>query len=179
MNGLSRKFWFLGLAMAIALAPVCLAAGKRGTKSPARAKPGAALEVEPTPPLSLEVKLVNLQKNSRGGVATVALEALSALDLQEVTVTVSLPPDVTFADGTRVFTQTVNLSAGSTYKLPKDLLVGKDGKFMVSVEAAGITTQGKPVHRGTAYKLLVGAEESLPPVKDGAIEYQGVPDGGA
>ena len=106
------------------------------------------------------------------------LDALAAVDLQEVTLTVTLPQEITFADGSRVYTQTINLTAGTTFDLPKDLIVGKDGKYNVSIEAAGTTSQGKPVRRGLSYKLLVGAQEKLPPVKDGAIEYQGVPGGG-
>jgi hypothetical protein len=154
-------------------------AGKNSSPKPARrnaSKP--ALEVEPGPPLSLQVSMVNLQKNSNGGVASVSLDALAAVDLQEVTLTVTLPQEITFADGSRVFTQTIDLSAGAKFDLPKDLIVAKDGKYNVSIEAAGTTSKGKPVRRAIAYKLLVGTQEKLPPVKDGAIEYQGVSDGG-
>ena len=177
MKGTSRKVWLLGLALAITLAPAAVAGGNPNAKS-AKGAASAAKEVEPGPPLALEVRLVNLQKNSNGGVASVALDALASVDLQEVTLKVTLPQDITFADGSRVYTQTINLSAGSTFDLPKDLIVGKDGKYTVSIEASGTTSQGKPVHRGLAYKLLVGAQEKLPPVKDGAIEYQGAPGGG-
>jgi len=179
MKGPSGKIWYLALALSIALAPVSLAGSKRSAKAAARNPSGQALEVEPSPPLSLDVRLINLQKNSKGGVASVALDALSDLELSEVTVTVTLPPDVTFSDGSRVFTQTLNLSAGSTFTIPKDLLVDKDGKHIVTLEATGTTPQGKAVRRGMAYKLLVGAQEKLPEAKDGAIEYEGVPGGGA
>ena len=179
MKGSFRKVWFLGFALVIALAPAVLAGERQGAKTGKKSSSVSTLEVEPGPPLSLEVKLVNLQKNTKGGIASVSLNALAAVDLQEVTVKVTLPQDVTFADGSRVYTQTLNLSAGSTFDLPKDLLVGKDGKYVLNIEASGTTPQGKPVHRGMAYKLLVGAQEKLPPVKDGAIEFQGVPDGGA
>jgi hypothetical protein len=170
------KAWLAVLVIAIAVAPIC-AAGS-GKEQGAKGKPAPAAEVEPSPPLALDVKMVKLQKNSNGGIASLNLDALAAVELREVTVTVTLPANVTFTDGSRVFTQTVNLAAGQELKIPKDLLVTKDGKYYVSVEAAGTTTKGKAVHRGLSYKLLVGAQETLPPVKDGAIEYQGVSDGG-
>jgi len=178
MKSTSRKLWLLGLALAITLAPAAVAGGNPNEKSAKRGASSSYKEVEPGPPLALEVRLVNLQKNTNGGVASVALDALASVDLQEVTLKVTLPQDITFADGSRVYTQTINLSAGSTFDLPKDLIVGKDGKYTVSIEASGTTSQGKPVRRGLAYKLLVGAQEKLPPVKDGAIEYQGAPGGG-
>jgi len=170
------KAWLAAIILAMAVAPVC-AAGS-GKEPGQKGKPAPALEVEPTPPLALDVKMVKLQKNSSGGVASVALDALASADLKEVTVTVTLPANVTFADGSRVFTQTVDLASGQDLKIPKDLLVSKDGKYVVSVEAAGTTTKGKAVRRGFSYKLLVGAQDTLPPVKDGAIEYQGVSGGG-
>jgi len=178
MKGTSRKVWLLGLALAITLAPAAVAGGNSSSESAKRGVSSSYKEVEPGPPLALEVRLVNLQKHTNGGVASVALDALASVDLQEVTLKVTLPQDITFADGSRVYTQTVNLSAGTTFDLPKDLIVGKDGKYTVSIEASGTTTQGKPVRRGLAYKLLVGTQEKLPPVKDGAIEYQGTPGGG-
>jgi len=164
--------------MAIGVVPAVMAGGNPSSKPSKQRAASSAHEVEPGPPLALEVRLVNLQKNSNGGVASVALDALASVDLQEVTLTVTLPQDITFADGSRVYTQTVNLSAGATFDLPKDLIVGKDGKYNVAIEASGTTSQGKPVRRGMSYKLLVGAQEKLPSVKDGAIEYQGVPGGG-
>ena len=178
MKSSSRKVWLLGLALAITLAPAAVAGGNPDSKSTKRVTSSSPHEVEPGPPLSLEVRLVNLQKNPNGGVASVALDALAAVDLQEVTLSLTLQQEITFADGTRVYTQTINLGAGSTFDLPKDLIVGKDGKYIVSIEASGTTSQGKPVRRGLAYKLLVGTQEKLPAAKDGAIEYQGVPGGG-
>ena len=170
------KAWLALFVLAIAVAPVC-AAGS-GKEQGAKGKPAPAMEVEPSPPLALDVKMVKLQKNSNGGIASLSLDALASVDLREVTVTVKLPANVTFADGSSVYTQTVDLAAGKDLKIPKDLLVGKDGKYFVSVEAVGTTTKGKPVRRGFSYRLLVGTQDTLPPVKDGAIEYQGVSDGG-
>jgi hypothetical protein len=178
MKGLSGTTWVLGLSLAVAFAAPGLAGARQDERPGRRAHTSPALEVEPGPPLSLSVQLVNLQKNVSGGVASVDLGALAAVDLKEVTVTVTLPQDVTFADGSHVYTQTLNLAAGATFDLPKDLLVGKDGKYNIALDASGTTSQGKPVHRGFSYKLLVGTQEKLPPVKDGAIEYQGVPGGG-
>jgi len=178
MRGKSNQLWILAIALAIALPLPCLAAGKAGERMPRRDKPSPVVEVEPSPPLNVQARLVNLQKNKNGGVASVVLDALSDVDLDEVTVSIKLPPQVTFSDGSTVYTQTIKLSAGTTFNLPKDLLVGKDGKHVIQLEATGTTRDGKPVHRGTAFRLLVGAQDSLPPVKDGAIEYQAAPGGG-
>jgi len=179
MQGSQVRFLSWALVLTLALTTRVVAGGKQPNDKPAkRGQTGGALEVEPGPPLSLNVRLVNLQKNASGGVASVALDAQSVVDLKQLTITLTLPPDVTFADGSRVYTQTIDLAAGATFDIPKDLLVGKDGKYNFSIDASGATIQGKPVHRGLAYKLLVGAQDKLPPVKDGAIEYQGVPGGG-
>src|SRR5262245_61079866 len=111
------KAWLAVIVFAIALAPVC-AAGS-GKEPGAKGKSAPATEVEPSPPLALDVKMTKLQKNSNGGVASLDLDALAAVDLREVTVTVTLPANVTFTDGSRVFTQTVNLEAGEELKIPK------------------------------------------------------------
>src|SRR5262245_30062102 len=178
MKGKLYKYWILAAAVAILLPHHCLAEGKSGAKGPGKDRPRKVMEVEPSPPLSIQARLVNLQKNKNGGVASVVLDAASDIDMDEVTISVKLPPNVTFADGSNVFTQTVKLSAGVTINLPKELLVGKDGKHVIQLEASGTTSEGKPIHRGTAFRLLVGTQDSLPAVKDGAIEYQGAPDGG-
>ena len=170
------RAWVLVMVLAVALAPAALSGEKHESK-PAKSQTGA-LEVEPGPPLSLQARLVNLQKNTNGGIASVSLDAIAAADLKEVTLTVTLPQNVSFSDGTRVYTQTINLASGSTFDLPKDLIVTKDGKYNISIEASGTTSQGKPVRRGMSYKLLVGMQDKLPPVKDGAIEYQGASGGG-
>jgi len=171
------RAWISILILAVALAPVALS-GERHDAKPAKSQTNGALEVEPTPPLSLQARLVNLQKNSNGGIASVALDAIAAADLREVTLTVTLPQGVSFSDGTQVYSQTINIASGATFDLPKDLIVSKDGKYNVSLEAVGNTSQGKPVRRGMTYKLLVGVQDKLPAVKDGAIEYKGVPGGG-
>jgi len=146
----------------------------RGKENP---RPGSHTTVEPSLPLTLDVRLVNLQKNSRGGVASLALDVASAVDLDEVTVSAKLPGGVVFSDGTHSQTWKFDSKAKGTLRIPTDLLVGYDGKFPVSVEVNG-TFRGNVIHRAMSYKLLVGGQEGLPPVRDGAIEFQGVPEGG-
>ena len=68
MKGSYGKLWSWGLVLAIALAPLAAAGEKRGGKTDKRGQATPALEVEPGPPLSLDVRLVNLQKNANGGV---------------------------------------------------------------------------------------------------------------
>lgn len=177
MKGKLEKHWILVTAVAILLPLPCFAEGWGDTKTASKERPKQVLE-EPTLPLSIEARLVHLQKNKNGGVATVVLDASSAIDLEEVTITVKLPPSVSFVDGSTVYTRTVKLAAGTKLHLPKDLLVGKDGKHFIRLEATGTTRQGQPIRRGTAFRLLVGAQDPRPPVKDGAVEYQGATDGG-
>ncbi len=147
-----------------------------------RARAGApsvsVATTEPVPPLALNVRLVNLQKSASGGVATISTEAGSTVGLTEVTLKMNLPAGVSFTDGTRSRSWTFTLSEGGTFSVPADLLVGADGKYIIPVDATGVY-QGRSVHRGISFKLLVGVQEERPQPKDGAVEYQGVPGGGA
>jgi len=165
------------LFLAVGLAVPALA-GTSAQKTKGGAPSKSAATVEPAPPIALNVRLVNLQKNTSGGVATVSADTSSSVNLDEVTLNMSLPAGVVFADGTRTKTWTFSLAAGGTFNAPADLLAGADGKYVISVEATG-SYQGKPVHRGHSFKLLVGVLEKGAQPKDGAIEYPGVPDGGA
>src|SRR5437867_4115368 len=67
MRGIMKRTFWKGLlivmALGMALAPACWAAGKQGEKTRGRERSKPALEVEPSLPLSLQVRLVNLQKN--------------------------------------------------------------------------------------------------------------------
>jgi len=177
MKGKLQRFWISAMAVAILFPLPCLAEGGGDTKTAGKERPKPVLE-EPTLPLSIEARLVRLQKNKNGGVASVVVDASSLIDLDDVTITVKLPPSVRFADGSAVHTQTVKIAAGATLHLPKDLLVGKDGKHFILLEATATTRQGQPIHRGVGFRLLVGAQDPRPPVKDGAIEYKAATDGG-
>jgi len=153
----------------------------RAAADGAKAKDASSRKVpppttEPAPPLSLTLRETSLQKNTQGGVASLSLEALSDVALDQVTLTIRVPSGVVFSDGTREKTWTSAIAPGNTLSLPFDLLVSADGKYLLSGEATG-SYQGKPVHRALSYKLLVGVQEKAPKVKDGAIEYPGVPGG--
>lgn len=163
------------LFLAVGLAILGLAgAGQTQAGAPAK----SVVTVEPAPPIALSVRLVSLQKNASGGVATVSADTSSSVGLGEVTLKMNLPAGVFFTDGTRTRTWTFTLPAGGTSSVPADLLVGADGKYVIPVEATSVY-QGKPVHRGHSFKLLVGVKEEDPQPKDGAIEYKGVLGGGA
>jgi len=170
-----RKIIAAGVLVAGLAVPAHAGAGPGKEKAPPRSHP--APTVEPAPPLSLDIRLVNLQKNSRGGVATLSLDTGSTLELDEVTLSVKLPEGVVFSDGTRNKSWTFSIGSGGTYKIPADLLVAEDGKFLIPADISG-SYQGKGIHRGSSFKLLVGVQEKNPQTKDGAIEYPGVPGGG-
>jgi len=172
-----KRILAAALFLAVGLA-VPVLAGTSAEKAKAGAPSRSAATVEPAPPIALNVRLVNLQKNTRGGVATVSADTSSTVNLDEVTLKMNLPAGVYFADGTRTKTWTFGLPGGGTSNVPADLLVGADGKYVISVEAASVY-RGRPVHRGFSFNLLVGVEEEHPQPKDGAIEYRGVLGGGA
>ncbi len=144
----------------------------------ARAKPGPhpAPTVEPAPPVSLDIRLVNLQKNVRGGVAALSLDTASTLDLDDVTLEVKLPEGVMLSDGTKTRAWTFNLTRGAPHQVPAELLVAADGKYVLSASVRA-SYQGRPIHRGCSFRLLVGVQDKNPQSKDGAIEYPGVPGG--
>jgi hypothetical protein len=178
MRSISRKTLAAGLLLVVGLGSASTSAWARTEKAKeehSRRVPPPT--TEPAPPLSLEFRLANLQKNTSGGVASFSLEAASSVALEEVTFSVRVPSGAVFSDGTQEKTWTSPLTSGGTLSLPFDLLVPKDGKYVLSGEASG-NYQGKPVHRALSYKLLVGVQDKAPKVKDGAIEYPGVPGGG-
>ena len=147
-----------------------------GSGPQSRHASGNAVTVEPTPPLTLDIRLKGLQKYSRGGVATILVEAASDVDLDSVDISLRLPDKVSFTDGTRARKWDRALARGGKVVLPADLLVGEDGAYTLSAEATA-TYRGMPVHRGFAFTLSAGAPERKLSVRDGAIEYPGVPGG--
>jgi hypothetical protein len=175
MNLVRKLLAACALCVFVLAAGQAFAGGAERHKNARRVTQGST--TEPAPPLSLDVKLTNLQKNGSGGVATISLDASSTVTLEGVSLSMSLPDGVIFSDGSRSKSWTFDLGAGGTYKIPADLLVSSDGKYVVSAEATS-SYKAKPVHRGSSLKLLVGVQEKTPPSKDGAIEFQGVPGGG-
>lgn len=175
MNFVRKLLAACALCVFVLAAGQASAGGAERHKSARRVAQGST--TEPAPPLSLDVKLTNLQKNGSGGVATISLDASSTVTLEGVSLSMSLPDGVIFSDGSRSKNWTFDLAAGGTYKIPADLLVSSDGKYVLSAEATS-SYKTKPVHRGSSLKLLVGVQEKMPPSKDGAIEFQGVPGGG-
>ena len=133
--------------------------------------------VDPEPPVSVTVELVTLQKNPDGGVASLVFRANASVSTAGAVISARVPGNLVFADGSNVKTWNVDLAAAGTQSVTTDVIVPQDGKYVISAEVTG-TAKGKPIHRGAAYKLLVGVQEPTPQVKDGAIEYVGSPGGG-
>jgi len=134
--------------------------------------------IDPEPPLALTVELVSLQKNAKGGVASLRLSVKTQMIATGVVVTAKVPGKLVFSDGSAQKSWNVSLDETGTASLSTDVIASEDGKFVVSAEVSG-SIQGKPVHRGASLKLLVGVQEPTPRVKDGAIEYAGSQGGGA
>jgi hypothetical protein len=154
-----------------------LAGGAPGSTAP----PGSALEaspfvqvtVEPLPPLNVTVELVSLQKNPRGGVASLLLKVSGVGPLASLVVTARVPGSLVFADGSTVRTWEVDLATAGGHSIPVDVIVPKDGTYVISFDVES-AAQGRPIRRGVAHKLLVGVKETPRKVKDGAIEYRAI-----
>ncbi len=170
MTRRSRRFTCFLLGPLVAFLAWGDARGSRESSSPRT--------IDPEPPLALTVELVTLQKHASGGVASLRLTVNAGMSITEVAVTAKVPGKLVFADGSRLKRWNVDLDAKGAGSLLTDVIVPEDGKFVISAEMSGLI-QGKPVHRGAAYKLLVGVKEHAPRVKDGAIEYAASQDGGA
>jgi len=165
----SRQFPSLMLALFVAFLAWGDARGSQKTSRPT---------IDPEPPLALTVELVTLQKNAKGGVASLRLTVNAPSSATGVVVTARVPGKLVFSDGSTLKSWYVNLDAAGTASVSTDVIAPDDGKFVVSAEVSG-NIQGKSIHRGAALKLLVGVQEPAPKVKDGAIEYAGSQGGGA
>ncbi len=171
-----RPLIFAIFALALLGAGALMAAPAKGAGDRPEGPSVQPVTVEPVPPLSLSIRLAGLQKYTRGGVASIVVEADSAVDLESVTLAVHLPDKVSFADGTRVKNWDRRLEKGGRIEIPADLLVGGDGVYTVSAEATA-TFHGTPLHRGIAFTLSAGVPEAKLPIRNGAIEYPGVTGG--
>jgi len=147
-------------------------------KAPGSSNPSSQPTIDPQPPLSLEVEVIGLQKNPRGGVASLLFKVSASVGIAEAVVSARTPGDLVFADGSTVKTWNVDLASAGAESIPVDVIVPEDGKYVITAEVGG-TVKGKPIRRGAAARLLVGVREPAPKVKDGAIEYPAFPAEGA
>jgi hypothetical protein len=157
------------VALGLAGVALCLAA-------PAGPAPDAGQRLlrptmDPQPPLALAVEGAALQKNAAGGVASLVIKVTAGLAVEQAVVSARTPGNLVFADGSAVKTWNVDLAPGSERSIPVDVIVPADGRYVIPVEVSG-TTGGRSIHRGTAYKLLVGVKEPAARVKAGAHEFQ-------
>lgn len=154
-----------------------LAGGAPGVASPpggaAESRPSERSTVEPLPPLAVTVELASLQKNPRGGVASLLLKIDAIGPVATGVVTARVPGNLVFADGSQVRTWDLDLATAGRRSIPVDVIVPKDGTYVISVDVEGMAL-GKPVRRGAAHRLLVGVRETPRKAKDGAIEYRAV-----
>jgi hypothetical protein len=125
---------------------------------------------EPLPPLGVEVAITSLQKNARGGIASLRLTVTAGVAVDEAVLSAKAPARVVFADGSDTKTWNVNLSAGGTVSVPVEVIAPEDGRYTIDVEVTGVA-HGKTIRRAASHKLLVGAKERKGKVKGGANEY--------
>jgi len=182
MPGRSRHFPHLFHVALVALLLAGLAGEAFGLPgAPGRAKGTRKLlsqpTVDPEPPIAVTVELVTLQKNPNGGVASLVFRANATVSTEGAVISARVPGNLVFSDGSNAKTWNVDLVAAGTQSVTTDVIVPQDGKYVISAEVTG-TAKGKSIHRGAAFKLLVGVQEPAPNVKDGAIEYEGSPGGG-
>src|SRR5262245_22351450 len=106
--------------LALPLAPIAIllvATSAFGVPSPSAAPPEAvqrAVTHDPSPPASLAIGLEALQKNARGGVATLRLEVNAVMGLEQAVVSAKVPKGLVFADGSAERTWNVDLAAPGT-----------------------------------------------------------------
>jgi hypothetical protein len=139
------------------------------------AAPGTAgaRTAEPLPPLGVSVETTSLQKNPRGGVASLLLKVNASVAIEDAVLTARAPGRVVFADGSAARTWNVDLATGGSATVPVEVIVPEDGKYSIAVEVSGLA-QGKSIHRATSHKLLVGVKERKGKTKDGAIEFKAI-----
>lgn len=125
---------------------------------------------EPVPPLGVSVETTSMQKNPRGGVASLKVTVSASVAIDEAVLTAKAPARVVFADGSTQRTWKVDLASGGLVSVPVEVIVPEDGKYSIAIEVSGLA-QGKAIRRGTSHKLLVGVKERKGKKKDGAIEY--------
>jgi len=125
---------------------------------------------EPQPPLGIAAETTALQKNVRGGVASVVLKVSAGVPIDEAVVSARTPSRVVFADGSAARTWKIDLSKGGTVSIPVEVIVPEDGKYSLSVEVSG-KAEGKSLRRALSHKLYVGVKERKGKDKDGANEY--------
>jgi len=182
MPGRSRHFprLFHVALSTLLVAGLCSAAfglPKVAGKAKGTRKSVSQLTVDPEPPVAVTVELVTLQKNPNGGVASLLFRANATVSTEGAVISARVPGNLVFSDGSNAKTWSVDLVAAGTQGVTADVIVPQDGKYVISAEVTG-TAKGRPIHRGAAFKLLVGVQEPPPQVKDGAIEYAGSPGGG-
>ena len=125
---------------------------------------------EPQPPLAIAAETASLQKNIRGGVASIVLKVSAGLPIEEAVVSARTPSKVVFADGSTSRTWKIDLATGGTVSVPMEVIVPEDGKYSLSVEVSG-KAEGKAIRRALSHKLYVGVKERKAKNKDGANEY--------
>jgi hypothetical protein len=152
------------LALAISLMAGLLLAGPARD---AESSPSPTSTVEPLPGPAVAMELEGLQKQTRGGIASFRLRVDAGPGAGSFVVTAKAPAGTVFADGST--SKTWSAERGQRL-LPFELIASEDGTFVVSVEMTG-TIRGKALRRATAYRLLVGVDESLPEARHGAIEF--------
>lgn len=131
---------------------------------------GARTTAEPQPPLGISAQTTALQRNVRGGVATILVKIDAGVPIEEAVLSARTPSRVVFADGSASRTWKIDLASGGTVAIPIEILVPEDGRYSIAAEVKG-KAQGKTIKRALHHKLTVGAKERKGKKKDGAIEY--------
>ena len=147
-----------------------------GTAVAATVLVAATFEVMPS--IQVAVESASLQKNVHGGIARLRVQIDADARVQDTVVTLRTPDGVVFADGTSLKTWNLEAGAQGRRTIPVEVIASADGVHLLSVEMTGTLGEQK-LHRGASYRLAVGVTDTKPPVRNGAIEFQAVADGGA
>ncbi len=140
-------------------------------------RPAMITTIEPLPPIGLEIAALGLERQARGGVASLLLRVDPVIAVDDATIDLRLPDGVTLRDGARARRWKTSLRAHEPLGLPITILAGRDGTFTIAAEVTGID-RGRPIRRGIAYSLSIGAERARPLFRNGAHEFRGQPGRG-
>jgi hypothetical protein len=155
----------------IALTAICLLAA--GPARPAARRP--APTIEPTLPLSLDLRLEPADEQGAAMGATLTVEAVAGTDLEDVTLLLVLPEGVRTPDPQGLTGDPAGLARGERRRFDLSLLADRDGSFPVRVEATFRLPDGTVFRTMQGETLLIGPSARPGRSNAGALEFLGVP----
>ncbi len=155
----------------IAVTAACLlAAGP--VRSP---DPPPAPTIEPTLPLSLDLRLGPVDERGHGGSTTLTVEAVAGPDLEAVALLLVLPEGVRTPDPQGLAGVPAGLARGAGRRFVVSLEADRKGVFPIRVEASYRLPDGTVFRTQQGETLRIGSPARPGRSNAGALEFMGVP----